>query len=140
MRFDLNVQSHMHAELVDISSEVQECVSRSGVAQGICVIFAPHTTAGITCNENWDPSVQADILMLLDRLVPQRVADTLGVSYAHSEGNSAAHIKASLMGASQCVPVENGELTLGTWQGIYLTEFDGPRQRRVLVRVVQDGA
>ena len=99
---------------------------------GVCYVFAPHTTAGLTLNENWDPSVRADMLMELDKIVPW------DDNYRHSEGNSAAHIKASLMGFSQSILVEDGRLVLGSWQGIYLAEFDGPRRRRVLVKLGSD--
>jgi secondary thiamine-phosphate synthase enzyme len=105
-------------------------VGESGVQNGLCHIFVPHTTAGVTINENWDPSVRVDILSVLDDLVPA------SGRYRHAEGNAPAHIKASLMGSSQTVLVEGGRLVFGSWQGIFLTEFDGPRRRRVLVKVL----
>ena len=111
--------------MVDITAQVEREVSASGAEEGICVIFVPHTTAGITINENADPSVQADIQSVLSRLVPD------GAGYNHLEGNADSHIKASLMGSSVCVPVEGGSLRLGTWQGIFFCEFDGPRQRKI---------
>ena len=114
----------------DITAEVQAVVSRSKVQEGICFIFCPHTTAGVTLNENWDASVQHDISVGLDAISPQRT------EYRHGEGNSPAHIKSSLVGASQSVVVAEGKLVLGTWQGIYLAEFDGPRRRKVLVKVM----
>jgi secondary thiamine-phosphate synthase enzyme len=117
---------------VDITAEVQQTVKETGMQSGVCHVFVPHTTAGLTLNENWDPSVRADILMELGKIVPLRD------NYRHAEGNSAAHVKASLMGASQTILVEEGRLVLGTWQGIYLAEFDGPRSRRVLVKLVGD--
>ncbi len=135
MRFEIEVQSRSKAEFLDITPLVQDCVTRSGLTEGICVVFVPHTTAAVTCNENWDTSVQLDILETLERLVPWRLAGA-GSGYAHDEGNSAAHIKASLLGASQTLLVTAGRLSLGTWQGLYLAEFDGPRRRRVLVRVM----
>jgi len=113
----------------DITEKVQDVVSSTGVEDGICFIFCPHTTAGLTLNENWDPSVQHDIGVGLDKISPQRP------EYRHGEGNSPAHLKSSLMGASQFVFVENGKLVLGRWQGIYLAEFDGPRRRKVYVKV-----
>jgi len=114
----------------DITAEVQAVVGRSGVQDGLCFIFCPHTTAGLTLNENWDPTVQHDIGVGLDVISPQRP------EYRHGEGNSPAHLKSSLVGATQFVLVAGGQLVLGTWQGIYLAEFDGPRRRKVLVKVV----
>ncbi|MEE9616434.1 MAG: secondary thiamine-phosphate synthase enzyme YjbQ [Anaerolineae bacterium] len=114
----------------DITAEVQTAVSRSGVQEGICFIFCPHTTASLTLNENWDPDVQHDIGVGLDAIAPPRP------EYRHGEGNSPAHLKCSLVSASQFVPVAGGKLVLGTWQGIFLAEFDGPRRRKVLVKVV----
>jgi secondary thiamine-phosphate synthase enzyme len=128
----INVATAARAQLLDITREVREALLRLGAGEGLCHVFVPHTTAGITINENADPSVQRDILVYLDRLVPWQS------DYAHSEGNSAAHIKASLLGSSVTVPVERGRLALGTWQGIYLAEFDGPRHRRVVVKLVTE--
>jgi len=128
----LEIATRSAAELVDITAEVQQTVKEKGMQSGVCHVFVPHTTAGLTLNENWDPSVRVDMLMELDKIVPWQD------NYRHGEGNSAAHIKASLMGASQTILVEDGRLVLGTWQGIYLAEFDGPRRRRVLVKLVGD--
>jgi len=114
----------------DITAEVQAAIRRSGVQDGLCFVFCPHTTAGLTLNENWDPTVQHDIGVGLDAISPPRP------EYRHGEGNSPAHLKSSLVGASQFVPVAGGKLVLGTWQGIYLAEFDGPRMRRVYVKVM----
>lgn len=114
----------------DITSEVQAGVQRSGVQEGICVVFCPHTTAGVTLNENWDPTVRRDLGIGLDVISPQRP------EYRHGEGNSPAHLKSSLVGASQVLIVSEGRLALGRWQGVYLAEFDGPRHRQVLVQVV----
>jgi secondary thiamine-phosphate synthase enzyme len=116
--------------LVDITAQVQQLLTHCGIEQGLCTVFVPHTTAGITINENADPTVRGDMIKTLDRLVPWRG------DYAHSEGNSAAHVKASLMGASCTVPVMGRRLCLGTWQGLYLAEFDGPRTRQVWVKVI----
>jgi secondary thiamine-phosphate synthase enzyme len=124
------VRTPSHDCLVEITSQVQQLIARSGIEQGLCTVYVPHTTAGITLNENADPSVQADMLTILDRIVPWRG------DYAHAEGNSAAHVKASLMGASCSVPVLGRRLRLGTWQGLYLAEFDGPRTRQVWVKVI----
>ena len=132
MNHELAVSSTQRSEFVDITSEVQDIVRKSGVKNGTCTIFVPHTTAGLVINENWDPSVQADLLATFDRLVPWQAG------YRHAEGNSAAHIKAALVGASETVPVRDGSPTLGRWQGIALAEFDGPRDRRILVQVVPD--
>ena len=128
----LDINTKATAELVDITAAVQQVVREKGMQSGVCYVFAPHTTAGLTLNENWDPSVRADMLMELDKIVPW------DDNYRHSEGNSAAHIKASLMGFSQSILVEDGRLVLGSWQGIYLAEFDGPRRRRVLVKLGSD--
>ena len=116
--------------LVDITSRIQQAVAESGLQNGVCTVYVPHTTAGVTINENADPDVCRDLIEFLGELVPQ------GWRFRHGEGNSDAHIKASLMGASAQVPVEGGRLTLGTWQGIFFAEFDGPRTRRVQVLVV----
>ncbi len=125
-----NVRTPSHTCLVDITSQIAQLVARSGVREGVCYIFVPHTTAGLTINENADPTVRSDILNALEKVVPWRG------NYEHLEGNAAAHVKASLMGASQVVMVVGGRLRLGTWQGIYLAEFDGPRNRKVWVRVI----
>jgi secondary thiamine-phosphate synthase enzyme len=116
--------------MVDLTGKIQELVRASGVAEGVCHIFQAHTTAGLTINENADPSVQADILMVLNRIISEKEA------YRHLEGNSPAHIKASLMGPQLTVLVANGNLLLGTWQGIFLCEFDGPRTRKVHVKIM----
>jgi secondary thiamine-phosphate synthase enzyme len=116
--------------MVDITSQVQQTVRRSGITEGICYVYVPHTTAGLTLNENADPTVRSDVIKALDKMVPWRG------DYDHTEGNAAAHIKTSLMGSSHFVLVLGGQLRLGTWQGIYLAEFDGPRSRKVWVKVV----
>jgi secondary thiamine-phosphate synthase enzyme len=126
----LSITTRAQTELLDITAEVSRAVAASGVKQGLCMLYVPHTTAGITINESADPSVRADILMVLNRIVPWKA------DYRHLEGNSPAHVKATLVGASQQIAVENGSLVLGTWQGIFFCEFDGPRQRTVHVRVL----
>jgi len=126
----LAISTPSHACFVDITAQVQRVVAQSGIQEGICVVFVPHTTAGLTINENADPSVRSDILCELDKVVPWRDG------YEHAEGNSAAHIKASLMGFSQTILLAGGQLRLGTWQGIYLAEFDGPRTRQAWVKVM----
>ena len=132
MIHSIEVRTAKRAEFVDITSRVQAVVRESGVQSGFSVACVPHTTAGLTINENADPDVGRDILDKLGQLVPRQG------SYAHLEGNSDSHIKASLMGFSATLLIENGRLALGTWQGIYLTEFDGPRLRRVLVKILAD--
>lgn len=127
------VKTSTQTEFIDITRSVQEAVKKIGVEDGICIIFIPHTTAGVTINENADPSVIHDILMELNKIVP--VKD----QYHHLEGNSPAHIKSSLVGCSKIVFVESGRLALGTWQGIFFCEFDGPRNRKVHVKVISDG-
>ena len=126
----LSVQTSRRTEMVDITGQIQELVRLSGVKEGVCHIFEAHTTAGLTINENADPSVQADMLMVLNKIVSEQEA------YRHLEGNSPAHVKASLMGAQLTVLVSNGRLVLGTWQGIYLCEFDGPRTRKVHIKIM----
>jgi len=106
-------------------------VAKSGVRQGLCMVYVPHTTAGVTINESADPSVRADLLMVLNQMVPWKA------DYRHLEGNSPAHVKSSLVGTSQTVAIENGTLVLGTWQGIFFCEFDGPRQRSVHLRIME---
>lgn len=125
----ISVTTSTRSEFVDITDRVQEVVYESRITDGLCCVYVPHTTAGLTINENADPSVRKDILTELEKNIPWQD------NYSHTEGNAAAHIKASLMGFSQTIFVENRRLVLGTWQGIFLCEFDGPRHRRVLVRV-----
>ncbi len=129
MLHTLAVKTGAPTELIDLTSRVQEVVRQSGVTEGVCRIFVPHTTAGITINENADPTVKGDILMVLNKIISDREP------YRHAEGNSPAHIKASLMGAGLTVLISGGRLLLGTWQGIFLCEFDGPRTRKVHVKV-----
>ncbi len=126
----ISVGTKDHSQLKDITREVDECVKNSGVESGICLVYCPHTTAGITVNENADPDVVRDILSKTGRLIPWED------DYRHFEGNSAAHIKAMLSGFSQTFIIENGRLLLGTWQGIYFAEFDGPRSRTVYVKII----
>ena len=129
LRF-LEVKSRKRTEFVDITAELQELVRFSGIKSGICTIFVLHTTAGITVNEGADPAVKRDIAAFLDRRVPA------GNDYTHAEGNSDAHIKSTLVGTSVTIPVDGGKLLLGTWQALYLCEFDGPRQRRISVKLI----
>ena len=117
-------------EFQDITGRVRSVLRDSGVSDGICVVYSPHTTGGITINEHADPSVVADIIKQLDKNIPLRAG------YAHTEGNSAAHIKTSLVGCSESIIIQNGNLLLGTWQGIFFCEFDGPRSRKVHIKII----
>ena len=128
----IQIKTSAKTDLIDITSSVEETVRKSGVKDGICWVYVPHTTAAVTINENADPSVSKDILMELNKIVPFQDR------YQHLEGNSPAHIKASLIGSSISVFVESGRLVVGTWQGIFFCEFDGPRSRKVLVKVVKE--
>ncbi len=125
-----SVPTHNRTEMVDITSDVQKVVQESKQQEGLCCVFIPHTTAGITINENADPSVQEDILQELNKVIPFQD------DYSHLEGNSAGHIKSSLIGSSVNIIIENGKLKLGTWQGIYFCEFDGPRNRKAWVKII----
>jgi secondary thiamine-phosphate synthase enzyme len=124
------VRTSAQTEFMDITRFVQEAVKKTGVDDGICIVYIPHTTAAVTINENADPSVVQDMIMELNKIVPFKD------SYRHLEGNSPSHIKASMVGFSQIVFVESGKLVLGTWQGIFFCEFDGPRHRKVHVKVI----
>jgi secondary thiamine-phosphate synthase enzyme len=124
----IEVKTQAREELVDITARVREELDSSGLKSGICYIYVPHTTAAVTINESADPSVKEDILMTLRKIVPD------SLPYRHSEGNSPAHVKASLIGSSVKVIIEKGKLSLGTWQGIFFCEFDGPRNRRVFIK------
>ncbi|MFA6217459.1 MAG: secondary thiamine-phosphate synthase enzyme YjbQ [Candidatus Omnitrophota bacterium] len=125
----LKLKTNNRVELLDITEKVLKIVEQSKVSDGLCVVFCPHTTAGLTINENADPSVKADIVKTLNKLIPENAG------YAHQEGNSDSHIKSSLFGPSLTVIVENNQLMLGTWQGIYFCESDGPRNREVWIKV-----
>jgi len=126
----ISIRTSSRSDLKNISGEVAAVVSATGVSQGVCVVFVAHTTAGVTINENADPAVRDDIETALDRMVPWNGP------YRHSEGNSAAHLKATLVGSSVTIPVSEGHLALGTWQGVFFCEFDGPRTRHVYVQVL----
>jgi secondary thiamine-phosphate synthase enzyme len=126
----LTVRSRKRADMVDVTDQVQHVVKESGVEAGLCQVYVPHTTAGVFINENADPDVMEDFIKTLDRLVPWKS------DYQHAEGNAAAHIKSTLIGTAQTVPVRNGKLALGRWQGIYFAEFDGPRERQLQVTIL----
>jgi secondary thiamine-phosphate synthase enzyme len=128
----LRVKTNSRTELVDITQGVQRLVSESGVRSGLCHVYVPHTTSGITINENTDPNVGRDILKELNKVIP------FDDNYGHTEGNSAAHIKSTIVGVSKTVLVEDGRLALGTWQALFFCEFDGPRERRVIVKVIEE--
>jgi secondary thiamine-phosphate synthase enzyme len=128
----LLVKTNRRTQLVDVTEHVQRAVVQSGVTAGVCHIYVPHTTAAVLINEHADPDVARDVEATLDRLIPRFGA------YRHSEGNSDSHVKAALVGTSQVVFIESGELALGRWQGIFFCEFDGPRERKLQVKVVGD--
>jgi len=129
----LSVKTRSRTEFVDVTDPVQQAVRASGVDRGLCVVYVPHTTGAVTINESADPSVKEDILMILNRVVPWKA------EYRHLEGNSPAHVKATLVGASETIPIEDGRLALGTWQGIFFCEFDGPRTRKLRVDIRREG-
>ena len=126
------IKSKNRTELIDITSKIQDIVLSSGIRHGLCMLYVPHTTAAITINESADPSVKEDILMIINTIIPWKAG------YRHLEGNSPAHIKSTLIGPSELIAVENDRLILGTWQGIFFCEFDGPRTRKVHVRLIKE--
>ena len=126
----LNVRTDRHTQMKDITAEVRNAVRESGVKDGLCMVLNPHTTAAETINENADPDVVRDLNMELDKIVPWEDG------YHHMEGNSAAHLKSSMVGASEQIIIEDGRLVLGTWQGIYFCEYDGPRNRKAIVKII----
>ncbi len=130
MTTSINVKTKSRTEFIDITSDVKQIVSKSGVKSGVCYVYVPHTTAGVTINEGADPAVVKDILATLNKLIPHNN------NYLHMEGNSDAHIKTSLMGPSQSIIIEEGKLLLGTWQSIFFCEFDGARSRKVKIKVM----
>lgn len=127
---EIRVRTNARVEMIDITTSVQAAVSEKNVRSGYCLVFTPHTTAAVTINENADPDVPHDIITALEKAIPQNAP------YRHSEGNSPAHVKSSLVGASETVLIENGRLVLGTWQSIFFCEFDGPRTRRVFIKTI----
>jgi secondary thiamine-phosphate synthase enzyme len=127
---EIQIRTAARNELVDITLLIEKVVRETGITEGMCVLFVPHTTAAVTINENADPSVRIDIITSLNMLAPA------GDRYQHREGNADAHIKASLIGPSESILVKGGQLVLGTWQGIFFCEFDGPRTRKILVRLI----
>lgn len=125
----LTIKTDTHTQMKDITREVQRLVTESGIREGVCTLFVPHTTAAVTINENADPDVVRDFTMEINKIVPWEDG------YRHMEGNAAAHLKASMIGFSETIFIERGQLVLGTWQGIYFVEFDGPRTRKLHVRI-----
>lgn len=128
----INLKSSKRAELIDITENIRAAVSKNKAKNGVCFIFCPHTTAGLTINENADPSVRSDIVNGFNKLFPENAG------YSHSEGNADGHMKSSVFGSSLSVFVESGQLALGTWQGIYFCESDGPRSRQVWVKIMEE--
>lgn len=128
----INIKTNAKTEFIDITSYVQNAVTDSNIKNGICYVYVPHTTAGVTINEGADPSVVKDIQTILGKLVPYNL------NYSHTEGNADAHIKSTLVGMSEVVFIDNGRLVLGTWQSVFFCEFDGPRNRKVLVKLISD--
>ncbi|MCM8823812.1 MAG: secondary thiamine-phosphate synthase enzyme YjbQ [Candidatus Omnitrophica bacterium] len=126
----INISSTKRTEFIDITSQIERVIREKEIEEGICIIFCPHTTAGLTINENADPSVRSDIIAHIEKLIPYRG------HYLHLEGNADSHIKASIFGSSLSLIVKNKRLILGRWQGIYFCEFDGPRERKVYVKVL----
>jgi len=126
----LSVKTRERTELVDVTSDINQFIQKSGIDQGLCMLYVPHTTAAVTINESADPSVKSDMLMILNKIIPWEA------NYRHLEGNSAAHIKSTLVGSSELIAIENRKLVLGTWQGIFFCEFDGPRNRNLHVRIL----
>ncbi len=127
---EISVKTSSHTQFIDLTSKVSEVLQKAGIKDGICTVFTPHTTAGITINENADPDVPRDIIKEMGKVIP------LNDGYDHIEGNSAAHIKSSLFGCSETVIIRNGSLMLGTWQSVFFCEFDGPRNRKVWVEII----
>ena len=131
MIYKIDVTTRTRTEFVDVTSQIQEIIKQNEVKEGICYLYVPHTTAAVTINESADRNVVEDIIFMLNKVIP------FESKYLHTEGNSAAHIKASIVGPSETIPIENGRLMLGTWQGIFFCEFDGPRRRQMLVKVME---
>ena len=127
----IEIITHSKAEFIDITMDVDRTLQKKGIKEGMCYVYVPHTTAAVTINENADPSVRKDIINELNKLVPWNG------HYTHMEGNAAAHIKSTIVGSSVSIPITGGKLALGTWQGIYFCEFDGPRHREVFVQIIK---
>lgn len=128
----IDIQTRSKVDLIDITDRIKQAINETETSEGICFLYCPHTTAGIVLNENWDPSVEKDVAMILNRMVPD------DLPYRHGEGNSPAHIKAVLVGSDHFIFIHRGDLQMGQWQGIFLAEFDGPRHRKLWIKVVSD--
>lgn len=128
----ITVKTNAQTEMLDITTEIQSTLKAENFSNGVCMLYVPHTTAGITINESADPSVRRDILMVLNQMVPWKA------EYRHMEGNSPAHVKTSLVGSSELIAVKDGQMVLGTWQGIFYCEFDGPRKRKLHIKLIPD--
>lgn len=131
MLYELNIKTTNRTELIDITYDIEKILERSNIKEGVITLFVPHTTAGITINENADPTVVDDMLKILNKVIPYEA------NYKHLEGNSAAHIKTSIIGSSENIIIKDNKLVLGTWQGIYFGEFDGPRKRKLYVKIMK---
>lgn len=129
----IEIQTRAKVDLLDITSEIERAIAEMPIEEGICFLFCPHTTAGIVLNENWDPTVENDLAMVLERIVPA------GLPYTHREGNSPAHVKSVLLGSDHFIMVTHHRLQLGQWQGVFFAEFDGPRRRHIWIRVLRNG-
>lgn len=130
----IEIQTRNKVDFIEITAEVQQAVTDKAIDEGICFVYCPHTTAGIVLNENWDPTVEQDVTLLLEHMVPENLA------FRHEEGNSPSHIKSILVGSDHFIFVQEQRLQLGQWQGIFLAEFDGPRRRTIWIKVVPDAA
>lgn len=126
----LSIKTNKRNQIIDITRDIEKVVEKSGVRNGVCTVYCPHTTAGITINENADPDVKSDLLNALEKIVPN-------IRFRHSEGNSDSHLKAALVGMNQSIIISNNQLVLGTWQGIYFCEFDGPRSRKIYIQIIK---
>ena len=127
---EISLETHSRVDMIDITAVVQKAAGEEKIEEGVCLVYTPHTTAAVTINENADPDVRRDILAALDRAVP------FSANYRHAEGNSAAHVKSSMVGASELIIIEKGRLVLGTWQSIFFCEFDGPRTRKFFISII----
>lgn len=128
---EIKIKSKERNELIDITNQIEKIISESKTKSGICVLYTPHTTAGIIINENADPDVKTDLINALEKIVPK-------INYLHSEGNSDAHLKSILVGKEKTLIIENEELVLGMWDGIYFCEFDGPRERKIIIKIIKE--
>lgn len=129
----IEIQTRTKVDLLDITADIQRAITEMPVQEGVCFLFCPHTTAGIVLNENWDPTVERDLAMVLEHMVPE------GLSYTHGEGNSPAHVKSVLLGSDHFIIITQHQLQLGQWQGVFFAEFDGPRRRHIWIRVIHAG-